>query len=90
MLDPGPRAALAEVRSHCPPEELTSGRLPGELSASCAPALRALFEEVGEYNQYHWGSPCGPDGQVIALTLTHHSDCLGAGVTALACTGVLA
>ena len=22
-----------------------------------------LFEEVGEYNEYHWASPCGPDGQ---------------------------
>ena len=57
------RSALAGVRAGCTAAELTSGRQPGELSAKCATALKRLFTEVGEYNEYHWASPCGPDGQ---------------------------
>ena len=63
-LAPGvSRDALAAVRAQCSAEELNSGRQPGQLSAACAAAMRSLFVEVGEYNEYHWASPCGPDGQ---------------------------
>jgi hypothetical protein len=55
--------ALGGVRASCSTAELTTGRLPKELSTGCAAAMRDLFIEVGEYNQYHFGSPCGPDGQ---------------------------
>lgn len=57
------REALTAVRHGCTPGELTSGRSPSQLSKGCAAAVQALFEEVGEYNEYHWASPCGPDGQ---------------------------
>ena len=57
------RAALAAVRHACSATELTTGRAPSDLSVGCAAALKRLFEEVGQYNEYHWASPCGPDGQ---------------------------
>ena len=63
-LAPGvSRSALAAVRTDCSAVELTGGRQPGELSPRCAAAMRALFVEVGDYNEYHWASPCGPNGQ---------------------------
>lgn len=63
-LAPGvSRAALRGARANCTVAELTSGLKPSELSAGCAAALRGLFGEVGEYNEYHWASACGPDGQ---------------------------
>jgi serine carboxypeptidase-like clade 2 len=57
------RASLSGVRAGCSRAELTSGRQPDELSPGCAGAMRALFLEVGDYNEYHWASPCGSDGQ---------------------------
>ena len=63
-LAPGvSREVLAGARAQCTAAELTSGKQPGELSATCAAAISDLFTEVGEYNEYHWASPCGPDGQ---------------------------
>eukprot|EP00947_MAST-08B_sp_MAST-8B-sp1_P002985 g2985.t1 len=56
------RAALSAVRHACA-GELDVGKGSADLSAGCQVAMRGLFEELGEYNQYHWGSPCGADGQ---------------------------
>jgi len=53
--------SLADVRASCA-GELTVGLRPEELSAKCRPAMQRLFEEAGEYNFYHLGSPCGPGG----------------------------
>lgn len=57
-----PRPALAGARSACN-GELDAGLQPSGLSAACGAALAAVFEEVGTYNEYHYGSPCGGDGQ---------------------------
>jgi serine carboxypeptidase-like clade II len=55
------RGALAAVRAACA-GELVAGKLPSQLSARCLPAMNGVLEEIAEYNQYSWGSPCGPDG----------------------------
>ncbi len=56
------REPIAAARDACG-AQLERGLSPHELSPGCAAAMRAVFEEAGEYNQYHWASPCGPDGQ---------------------------
>ena len=53
------RARLSAVRRDCSVAELTTGKQPEQLSQGCGAAMKALFEEVGEYNVYHWASPCG-------------------------------
>ena len=52
---------LTNVHAMCG-NELDAGKGPMELSAQCRPAVRRVLEEIAEYNQYSWGSPCGPDG----------------------------
>ena len=62
-LAPGvSRGALSDARAACP-GELDTGKAPHELTPQCGAAMRDLFEELGEYNQYHWASACGADGQ---------------------------
>lgn len=55
------RDALGDVRASCR-GELAAGLRPDQLSIECQPAMVRLFEAAGEYNEYHLGSPCGPDG----------------------------
>ena len=56
------RQLLATARAACP-GELNRGLLPSQLSASCKAAMEALIRDLGDYNFYHWASPCGPEGQ---------------------------
>ena len=56
---PGVAPRLSAVRRDCSVAELTTGKQPEQLSQGCGAAMKALFEEVGEYNVYHWASPCG-------------------------------
>lgn len=56
------RSVLADVRAGCKGDELTSGKQPEELSATCLPAMNGLLEELAEYNEYSRGTACGPDG----------------------------
>ena len=65
-LAPGvQRSALSAVRSGCTAAELTTGRQPGQLSKPCAAAVKALFEEVGEYNEYHCTDARPQSGDVL-------------------------
>ena len=61
-LAPGvPLGLLAETRTKCKGQLDVGAQGPDDLSAECAKSLNSVFEEAGEYNEYHWGSPCGPD-----------------------------
>ena len=55
------RGVLAAARAACK-GELDTGKSPQQLSAACRPAVDSVLEEIAVYNQYSWGSPCGPDG----------------------------
>ena len=55
------RGVLAAARSACE-GELDQGFAPDQLSSACRPAVDAVLAEIGEYNEYSYGSPCGPDG----------------------------
>ena len=57
------RGVLGGVRTACDDGQLISGKNATELSGTCRGAMRDLIVEVGAYNEYHWGSPCGPYGQ---------------------------
>jgi len=56
------RSLLAQVRHACR-GELDKGLGPADLSTACRSAFKELEEEIGDYNSYHFGSPCGPDEQ---------------------------
>ena len=56
------RAILAAARGACGDELRQGKQTAADLTPPCAAALVDVFEEVAVYNQYSWGSPCGPDG----------------------------
>jgi carboxypeptidase C (cathepsin A) len=55
------RSVLRRVRASCK-GELDTGKQPNELSSTCRPAMRELFKEVAAWNQYSYGTACGPNG----------------------------
>ena len=55
------RSVLAATRADCQ-GELDTGKTPQELSEPCRRGMRAVFEDVAAWNQYSYGSACGPDG----------------------------
>ena len=56
------RSALSNARAECGAQLRGGAQCAADLTAPCAAALDAVFEDVATYNQYSWGSPCGPDG----------------------------
>ena len=55
------RIVLSNTKDQCQ-EELNEGKQPNELSPKCLAAMQHLIEELGAYNEYSRGSPCGPNG----------------------------
>jgi carboxypeptidase C (cathepsin A) len=58
---PSPYTPLTTTTPTHQPRPLTPPT-PQDLSHSCKPAARELFQEVAAWNQYSYGTPCGPNG----------------------------
>ena len=56
------RPLLNSARTVCGDQLKRGAQTTSDLTPPCAAALVDVFKEVGVYNQYSWGSPCGPDG----------------------------
>mmetsp|Transcript_65728 Transcript_65728/g.140612 ORF Transcript_65728/g.140612 Transcript_65728/m.140612 type:complete len:525 (-) Transcript_65728:24-1598(-) len=57
------RSALTNSRAACGSELSRGFQAAKEFSPQCRSALANLFEELGQFNVYHWSSPCGPEEQ---------------------------